>query len=185
MSTFENEAVQEANAKMNELVKQGHYSATPEGRAKYQSDKDSMIKSLQYAKATSELRKMKALGAISDDAQEYLKAIDEFNSYNNAYKDAENNLKIAKGNVNNVDTDLAREKANEFFANSDNKSFDPAVEQYQKDLKYIQDRSDEEYVKNQKKTRDFQTQVAAYEEAFKNYNKPGTDKGPSKPNDKK
>ena len=185
MSQFENEAIQEANAKMNDLVKKGHYSATPEGRAQYQADKDSLIKSLQYAKVTSELRKMKSLGAISDGAQEYLQAIDNFNSYSNAYKNAENNLKIANDNINNIDTDLAKEKTNEFFADNNNKSLDRKVEQYQKDLKYIKERSDEEYVKTQKKTREFQTQVAAYEEAFKNYNKPGTDKGASKPGSKK
>ena len=177
MSRFENESIKEANQRVIDNLKNGNYDGMSEQdkRKQMADDQKTYTQALQNAKVVNELKRLKSMGASSAEASKYLDNLNSLQSDINAVKAAKENLDLLQKDRNTAGSAYAQ--AEEYFTDSNNKNLSKDIEQFQKDLEYVEQRETEAAVRKTKKTKEFQVQAAAYEAAMKNMNNPNSSKG--------
>ncbi len=182
LARFQNQANEEAEIYMKQHLHE--YSATEEGRRKYQQDKESLIQSYQMKHAHDELQRLSQNGTITDAAQSYLNSIQNFNDDLKELNDAAAILNEAKIHVNDVDQASARTKTLEFMADKGNADLDRSIKRYQSDLKAVTDANKEKELKKYLESDAGREAIATQKEAFAALEKETKAKG-GPPPDKK
>ena len=182
LARFQNQAINEAETYMKQHLHD--YSATEEGRRKYQQDKEALIQSYQMKHAHDELQRLSQNGTITDAAQSYLNSIQNFNDDLKELNDAAAILNEAKTHVNDIDKATARTKTLDFMADKENADLDQSIKKYQSNLKAVNDANKEKELKKYLESDAGREAIATQKEAFAALEKETKAKG-GPPPDKK
>lgn len=187
MASYYNQAALEADKQMRQTMHE--YSATPEGRAKFQSDRETLIRALQNQYAYQYLSNNADMGISSEAGQKYIEAINKSKELDgnlvNAYKelakvqyDSENLVEEAEQHLTEVkrDNETSYEEARKYFTTGDG-SKTKASKTYKSSVEYIDKAQQEKEIKEYLKSDAGQRAVATQKEALKAIDEENKKKG--------
>lgn len=195
MTRYYNQASSEANAQLRERMHE--FSATPEGRAKFQQEREALIQKLQKQYTYQELAANASKGLSSEAGKDYVSAMSSAKQLNDQLADAYRELdkvqvanekayeeaeqRLAEVQANNAS---AYEEAKKYFTDGEgNKT--KTGKAYKSSVDYLAEEKRKADIKDYLKSEEGRREVAVRKEAEKALKEEEKNGGASKPKDDK